>query len=93
MAKKLAFKDPPSLKFHNRTDIYMCLICLLFLLGALSIIGYKYMLQGGQGDPSTLLAVAAVFAIPLILGFVFVTSRSAVNGELAVNKIVRGDFR
>jgi hypothetical protein len=51
------------------------------------------MLQGGQGDPSTLLAVAAVFAIPLILGFVFVTSRSAVNGELAVNKIVRGDFR
>ena len=21
MGKKLAFKDPPSLKFHNRTDI------------------------------------------------------------------------
>jgi len=71
----------------------LALMGVVYFAGALSIIGYKYMLQGGQGDPSTLLAVAAVFAIPLILGFVFVTSRSAVNGELAVNKIVRGDFR
>ena len=71
----------------------MILFYQWYFSGALSIIGYKYMLQGGQGDPSTLIAVGAVFAIPLILGFVFVGSRSAINGELAVNKIVRGDIR
>ena len=25
MAKKLAFKDPPSLKFHDRSDIRLCI--------------------------------------------------------------------
>ena len=51
------------------------------------------MLQGGNGDVGTLVSVAVVFAIPLIVGFFLVGSRSAVNGELAVNRIVRGDFR
>ena len=31
MAKKLAFKDPPSLKFHDRTDIII-LLCNYFIL-------------------------------------------------------------
>lgn len=47
----------------------------------------------GNGDPSTLLTVGAVFAIPLVLGFILVASRSAVSGELAVNRLVRGDVR
>lgn len=71
----------------------LALLGVVYFVGALAIIGYKYMLQGGQGDPGTLITVGAVFLIPLILGFVVVTSRSAVSGELAVNKIVRGDLR
>ena len=51
------------------------------------------MLQGGNGDIGTLISIAAVFSIPLLVGFFFVGSRSAINGEVAVNRIVRGDFR
>jgi hypothetical protein len=60
--------------------------------GAVSIIGYKHMLQG-NGDAAALLPVFVIFTIPLILGFIFVTSRSAVNGELAINKVMRGDIK
>lgn len=71
----------------------LALLGVVYFVGALAIIGYKYMLQGGQGDPGTLITVGAVFLVPLILGFIVVGSRSAVSGELAVNKIVRGDLR
>ena len=32
LAKKLAFKNPPSLKFHDRTDINMYIGCYFNLL-------------------------------------------------------------
>ena len=68
-------------------------LLFFYFLGALAIVGYKYTLQGGQADPGTLITVGLVFLVPLLLGFIVVGSRSAVNGELAVNKIVRGDLR
>lgn len=71
----------------------LALMGSVYFVGALAIIGYKYMLQGGNGDIGTLISIAAVFSIPLLVGFFFVGSRSAINGEVAVNRIVRGDFR
>ena len=65
----------------------------LFISGAITIIGYKSVSDGSGADPSTFLGAALVLSLPLLFGFAIVGSRSAINGELEVNKIVRGDFK
>ena len=65
----------------------------LFFTGAITIIGYKSVSDGSGADPSTFLGAALVLSLPLLFGFAIVGSRSAINGELEVNKIVRGDFK
>ena len=63
-----------------------------FFLGAITIIGYKSISDGGN-DPNAFLGAALVLSLPLLFGFAIVGSRSAINGDLAVNKIVRGDLK
>ena len=58
----------------------------------MAIVGYKYMLDG-TANPANLISVVIVFTIPLILGFFIVGSRSTINGELQMNRIMRGDLR
>ena len=61
-------------------------------LGAIAIIGYKYTLQG-NGDVAGVIPVIAILMAPLVLGFIIVTSRSAINGQLQVNRLMRGDVK
>ena len=60
--------------------------------GALAILSYKYMLDG-TSNPANLISVVIVFTIPLLLGFLVVGSRSAINGELQMSRIMRGDIK
>ena len=51
LAKKLAFKDPPSLKFHDRTDISKhALICILINNPLIHGFLYQGWLQNVQVD-------------------------------------------
>ena len=47
----------------------------------------------GTSNPANLISVVIVFTIPLLLGFLVVGSRSAINGELQMSRIMRGDIK
>lgn len=70
----------------------LALLGIVYFVGAMAIVGYKYMLDG-TANPANLISVVIVFTIPLILGFFIVGSRSTINGELQMNRIMRGDLR
>ena len=70
----------------------LALMGLVYFVGAITIIGYKSV-SGGGTDPTAFIGAALVLSLPLLFGFAIVGSRSAINGELEVNKIVRGDLK
>merc|ERR1711983_110193 len=69
------------------------LMGLVYFVGAITIIGYKSLSDSSGTDPTAFIGAALVLTLPLIFGFAIVGSRSAINGELEVNKIVRGDLK
>jgi len=70
----------------------LALLGSVYFVGALAILSYKYMLDG-TSNPANLISVVIVFTIPLLLGFLVVGSRSAINGELQMSRIMRGDIK
>lgn len=70
----------------------LALLGIVYFVGALAIVSYKYMLDG-TSNPANLISIVIVFTIPLLLGFFLVGSRSAINGELQMNRVVRGDLK
>eukprot|EP00093_Oithona_nana_P009738 09738.XXX_362876_362473_1 [CDS] Oithona nana genome sequencing. len=71
----------------------LALMGLVYFVGAITIIGYKSLSDGSGTDPTAFIGAALVLSLPLLFGFAIVGSRSAINGELEVNKIVRGDLK
>jgi len=71
----------------------LALMGLVYFVGAITIIGYKSLSDSSGTDPTAFIGAALVLTLPLIFGFAIVGSRSAINGELEVNKIVRGDLK
>lgn len=61
-----------------------------FNLGALAILGYKASTSGGGVQ---IIPVVVVFAIPIAVAIGLVTARAAINGELNMNHLARGDFK
>ena len=73
----------------------LALMGVVYMVGAVAIVGYKYLLFFSQGDSNqaiNLLPVIAVVIVPLIIAFFIVTTRSSLSGELNVNRLMRGEL-
>ena len=61
MAKNLAFYDPTSLKFHNRTDIRLIFCWIYFSMKIRNLLGTFLVRQRANGQFALLLKVFNVF--------------------------------
>jgi len=86
----------PSFMMFNLPITLLALMGGFYAVSAVAVIGYKYFLLttgSTNGNSLSILPVAVVFIVPALVVTVFLVARSAIDGQINLGGLARGDLK
>lgn len=86
----------PSFMIFNLPITLLSILGGFYAVSAIAIIGYKYVLLSTgntNGTAVSVLPLLVFFIVPALVATVFLVARSAIDGQINLGGLARGDFK